>query len=697
MKRGAIALMTLWIVGTLGCAGGPGRPSAEQPAWVAELSGAEQQARFILAVSSAAPGPTVPDAGAEAARMARQKLAAALSEYAREVLTAFAEDRDDYPSPSEPMCQEFIAALAEDVAAVIVRRAVPQDSWEGPGQKVYVLYRLSLAVVNDEILHRSRASLDYLNPFGAPPEEVTAELGAFLARRLRENLREAARTRTVTEETPTEQRPPAWLEAGRHDTYPPERFLCAIGVGEDQPDAERSARDELGSLIQGTLGRTVSQVAESADEVPLTLNARTLDPRELGFTSADLVAVRAPEHWEDPLTETHYVFAVLDRNTAKIMWEREMADALKKSDSLAASARNQQEAENYAASLKDYLDAFAAARQAVELQLRALTVAAQESGPELREALPGPVLVGLKQELEELLARLAVEKTAGDGQWVPPGMPLREPVQVKVVAGESRKPVGGLPVRLLVAGAGSRSIGRLITDEAGTAEWQLQEPPPAGQGHLLVAEIDLDYLSGDGPVAGLKRPCATFTYELRSRSNTLFAFYVSETVADGSPATPIVTERVKRAMSDKGFRLVEEAEMLKHVRAAELAVDRPEAEVLDAFSPLRESLEPGQFLLVVLGAVKTELTDAIETTEGELFIASCPFRFRLLDPEVAEGNRTILEVEGKGQGAYTDSEVEAVKRAREDAASAVVRQLLGKMEGKLAPEPARSRPMEPRA
>lgn len=687
VKRTAVVCAGLLIVVLAGCGVVSKEPSQERPAWLEAPGLTDEPGRFVSAVGAAGPGASLEEMQRQADAIARERLATAISEYTRSTMAAFLASHPEYPSPTAPLCEEFTSAVVGDVSAGILRRAVRQDAWQGPGGEAYVLYRLPVSVLNDEMIQKMSYSLSHVNPFGTGADQVTAEMADFLEEKLEEGLEEAARARPVTEETPPQYRPPAWLEVGRHEDYPAQEFFSAIGVAVDLAGAERSARTELAALMDARLGREIRTVTDRPDGGPLAENVDWIEPDAIAFTEKDLVATRIAEHWHDALTDMHYALAVVDRTTADLVYRGGITEALERSSSLTTSGRNHQKADNYARSLKDYLDALVEARRAVEAQLRAMVVAPEESAIEPGIIIPEPVLAEVKQELRALLQSIVIDKTGGDGQWVAPGVPLKAPLQARITAGDAQEPVAGVPVRLLIGPPDGKVAARAFTDAEGMVEWRLREPPPAGSPpNIIVAELDLEHLAPEADLFRLDPPQVAFDYVLRSRANAWFAFHVRERTADGLLVPTELTVRLKQAMEAEGFLLVEEQEILKHLKAGEIGVDSHEADVLDAFSALRQSMGPGKFLLIVIGEVQRQLVETVATAEGELYIVHCPFQIKVFDPDLPGERKSVLVATGTGQGAYTDSEAEAEARARADAAASAVAQLLSEMRERLAPE-----------
>ncbi|MHC5034708.1 MAG: hypothetical protein ACYTFZ_06700, partial [Planctomycetota bacterium] len=565
----------------------------------------------------------------------------------------------------------------------VLRQAVQQDAWDGPRGKVYVLYRIPLSVVHSEIMRRMPYGLDVINPFGAAEAEATDQLAAFLDARLHQRLTAAARERPGSSGAPAGPRPPEWLELGRHRRYPGGEFLSAIGIGSDFLEAEQAAQVELAARIEADLARAVRTRRGLQAGSVLAENLGWLAPGAFSCPAEDLVAARTAEAWHDPTTDTHYALGVLDRAKASQTYRNGVHLARERSESLHASGLNHRKADNHAASLKDLLDAFVAAQEAVECQLKGIVVAPIDESPNFEGMVAEPILSQIGSDLELLLKSITITKIAGDAQWMPPGTPPKEPLEVRVIAGEPPQGVPQLPLRLRM-GYDGEVVGRALTDAEGAIRWRVNRAPPADVSRpAIVAELDL---AAWAPAANLQRltvPQAAFTYVLRSRENTLLALHIREDSSEGAEPAQSLAETLREALTAEGFRLVAESDVSGHFETASLTPESSDGEVLEAYATLRQSLGPGRFLLVVIGEVRSRLVEATQTPTGKLYIVYCPFEIRVLDSESSNAQQAVLAVSGTGKDAYLEKEAEARRRARVDAAAEAAAQLLAGLRQKL--------------
>jgi hypothetical protein len=86
--------------------------------------------------------------------------------------------------------------------------------------------------------------------------------------------------------------------------------------------------------------------------------------------------------------------------------------------------------------------------------------------------------------------------------------------------------------------------------------------------------------------------------------------------------------------------------------------------------------------------VEALISETLEVDGGNLCIAHCPFEFRVIDGGLPEGKRTVLTVRGRGAGAYLEDQLEALRRARAEAAEEATVLLLKGLRGRLKPERA---------
>jgi hypothetical protein len=673
----------LLIVALAGCRAVWPVVSVEKPLWVDTPAGEGDAARFLSVTGVVGPGGPEQQPAEEAERAARENLARALSDYTRQALTSFLQAHPEYPPGQSPQCQEFAAMLTAEVAGIILRQSIKQDLWEGPDGKAYVLYRLPYTVVHDEIVAKMRYSIRHINPFGEAAERAVSQMQSFLDARQRDRLTAAAVSRPETPETPPEQVTPRWLEADRHEAYPSDKFLTAIGLGADLESAERAARTELAGRLSTDLAQLVQRVRMEERGTPLARELPWVDPMSLTFADGDLVADRIAEQWHDPVTETYYTLVVLDRDTAAAVCRAEMTKAQELAAGLRASARNHEKAENLAASLKDYADALAAACGASRWQLKAAVMAPPARAAQMEAISREPLLAQVKEDLQSLLRSVTVDKAGGDRQWLPPGVPPRAPLQVRVT-GQGGKPVAGLLISF-VLGEETGITGSALTDANGVAEWRMQQPLAAGLSTTVTAALDLKGLSPRSDLFRLTMPSASFEYVLRSRQNARLAVLVRERAASNKMIPASLADDVRQALSAEGFRLVPENESASYPTAADVSIAWSDSRIVEAFSGLKETVGPDAFLLIVVGEIEVRPESSVKTDRGRLYVVYCPFTIRVLDGSLPGEQKTVLTVSGKGRGGYLEDESEAARRARAEASAEATAQLVSGLREKLGP------------
>jgi len=666
----ALAAGLALMAALAGCTGLPGGGGTATPEWVQAPDVVGDQGKFLTARGQAAAG--AQDALKQADEAARNRLAAVLSEYTQTTARAFLTADGVADSP---LAAPFTHTLSAEVSSAILRASISRDTWVDADGATHVLYRVPIALVDDKIVEGALQTAATANPFGKDPQQVAGEVEKFLQSRLTERLKVAARTHAPAPQVPARERTPAWLEADRHAGYPSDKFLSAIGLGADEQAAGGSARTELAAAIDTRMqGQLRALLAEPASG-PIDDDVQHLGPDSLHFSATDLVATRIAERWHDSVTDTYYVLAVLDRAAAAPLYRERLSEAQSKAGDLSALAQNDRKADKYAASLVDYLDALSAATGALRMQLAALAVAPEAESAGLSGLTTQPLVSQAKAGLSALLEQISLTAVSGDGQWVPPGGAPRAPLVVQATAGPGKVPLPGVPLRLDILGAQKPVQAR--TDEAGTASCTIAGPLPIGPRRgTITATLDLAQLAGGADLTGLKPPEVDFHYALRSRANTTIAVYFYD-ADSGSAAAPVALQ-LRGALIGAGWQVMDDARVAENVRAGKPDPDAPPADAVDA-AGLRQGLAPRQSLLVVVGRLNTHLVDTVKVTGGDLKIVNADYSLALVDAESGEPARTIMTAEGKGQGAYTDDEVEAGARATADAADVISKKVLGEL------------------
>jgi hypothetical protein len=665
--------MLCLVVGALGCQSG-WLARGDQPDWVDAPAQPESQSEFLSAVGVAeAEGD--PEPARELADLgARDELRDAISDYTRRAVTGFFNANRQYPPPSSPLSGELVDILRTEVAANILRLAMREKTWEAPGGRVYVLYRVPIALVHTEISQRARDAVVYVNPFGAAADQAVVELDRHLAALVSERLKETTRKRPPSETTPPEERTPEWLETGHHKNFPTDKYYSAIGLGKDLPAAEASARAEMAFRLNSQMDRLIPRLPSIPAAESLAKDLQWLDVGALGFTEDDLSIARIAERWHDPVTSTHYTLAVLEPSSAALVLRDRITAARDAAQGLLASARNHQRAENYAVSLREYGEAVVTAGQAVVVQAKAAAMAPREMD-EILGLVTEPLLDQACEGARSLLAGFRLNVVDGDRQWLHPSRPPGQAFAVKASAGDPLGPAEGLPVLFLHRETG-REFGGATTDAAGLARWTVADPlPPEPLSGAVVARLDLEAAGLPVEAARLSSPEVEFDYVVRSTANTRLVLLLRGSVGGERLPAKMAADAVEDALMHAGFQFVSNDEVLQHVPAVELTPESDDRAVREAFASLRASLGQYRCLLVVIGELQPHVAETSPVDEGKLFFARCPWRFRAVDMDLPGDDHTVLDISGTAAAAYLGDEVEALRRARTEGRQQAAAQL----------------------
>ena len=673
MRHFKIALVFSLAVVLPGCVRF-GQAQREKPPWVSMPEAAEESSKFISAVGMAAAGPSKEARLAVAEQEARAELARAVTDYVQHVLETFLQTHANFADPASTAAQEFTTAVSTEVPNALLRQSLHSDAWEDASAgTVYVLYRIPISMVNDRIGEKVTLTLRTVNPFPQGREgEVTDALRQFLNAQLKERVALAARREEPEAATARSLLSPAWLAFGRHDDYPSAKFMTAIGLGDDRLAAERSARVELASQVEVNAVNRLLSSAGTAGE--LGANLKAVRQEQFHFSETDLVAVQIVETWYDHVTDTYYAFGVVDRQMAGDLHGTQVRAAFKQGEELFQSARNHQKAGNHERALQEYAQALARMRGAVKFQLAAMVVDPARADEFLALARGVTPLQEIKNKMAEVLAAFSLLADSGDGQWTPPGVPLRKPLVVKVVAGREARPLPDIPVRFrFVGGKGElQQLAKTAADGRASCEVQRVDAAAETVGAIQCG-VALDELAAGADFSGITPPSLTFKYVLRTRENTQFAVYVDErTLSDKVTVGHLVRDAVCASLAEAQFGVVDDAKL--PARVVKLTGDSAEADVLAAFASLNEDLAGKGFLLIVVGDVRCRLVETTKTSRGDLHYVEARAVLRVIDPALSP-QATVLVLTASRPEARTGDPEEAAWGAREKVAKLTAQKL----------------------
>jgi hypothetical protein len=350
-------------------------------------------------------------------------------------------------------------------------------------------------------------------------------------------------------------------------------------------------------------------------------------------------------------------------------------------------ARDHVRAGNTVPAIRRYMVALDTAERAALCQIKAMTVAPLDDQAPLRTLIQEPILPEAQRGVTVLLQSLRIEKLSGEHQWIVPGMPPAEPYRVKVTVGENHQPVADMPVRLAY-GTGPEAVLKARTNADGEAEWRLPRSLPlgdAGRSRVHV-ELALDDLAGATDALGVPAPGVDFVYLPRSAEHARLLLHVREKTAGGRLVTTPLAGQLRAALEEAGYDVLEEAAIPLSVRTADISLEWTDQQILEPFSSLLEPRAGTEgFILVVVGQVEALISETLDVDGGNLCIAHCPFELRVIDGGLPEGRRTLLRIQGRGAGAYLEDQLEALRRARTEAAAEATALLLKGLRGRLKP------------
>ncbi len=678
-----LSLCGLLLAVAIGLSGCP-VPRSRGPRPPREWAGAPEASSFRRGFLSAmgVGSPEESDPARVADRIARQELASAVAGYAERALTEFVDAGEGGLAADSPAVAAFREALVTEVAAALLRQSLQPEKWREEDGRLFVLYQVPAERVNACLVNQTRGLLPHQNPFGDEPTAVARALEEFLSGRARRQKLETARSRPAAEDASQDETLPVWMETGGHPDYSHERFLTVIGVGPGRMEARQNGRSELAAWLNGRLQKIIQSVRAAKEESVLAANLASVPHLFPRFSPDGLRGVRFPENWYDPVTDTGYVFTVLNRDTATVLLRQHALEEAEKAESFGSSGDNHEKAGNHAEALANYLEALLHAQQAVTLQCKALAAGTPSAADELRKLFPDPLAARAKERLRALLDRVEVRKVQGDRQVLPGDVAPREAFVVSVTVGEQGEPLADIPLRLVTDGQQPRPLGRATTNAGGVARWELDSPPPAdGGAGTVVAQMALDEMAPAADMSGIDMPSVQFEYAFRSRENTRYVLAIQ---GEGAAAAAVRTA-LEGVLAAEGFQPVPQTLLLKRIRPAPPVSSPSDDELIERFSELAQELGPDKFLLIIGGQVETRLVEKTTTTQGELYIVYCSYDIRALDADLPAPLRRIAETKGNGQGASLESETDATERATTDAVRAVTRTIRAALRRRFGP------------
>lgn len=267
--------------------------------------------------------------------------------------------------------------------------------------------------------------------------------------------------------------PPAWVRDGTHPSYPKRAFIVGVGSSEQSGnDAADRARVEANARAQ-----VAKQLRLAIEEVQVIHNwevgtsAVTSGGHEVLQTNVErldlsLEGVEIVEHYSDIERRVLFCLAVMDRAKAKRSLKIKLRESRRRAERLVDEADGALGHGQLLATLKLYLEA------------HAIMLGMANDGALLRVVSGGRAhapkveLAELTSKITGMLAGLAIEAVAGNGQKAEKGKPLLEPLVVRLMVGGRQPPLaaGGVPIAFAVQDQGARWDANARTNADGEAK-----------------------------------------------------------------------------------------------------------------------------------------------------------------------------------------------------------------------------------
>ncbi len=693
MNRVTSALATVILLVFLnGCAVVETQPDTEKPSWAQEPESRKVHPGFLSAVGQGVAG--APEEALERATLeGRARLSESVSGYVGNSFAAFLEANPEWDPGRELGTRQFADALATEVSSDIMRRTIQKQSWapEDNGS-AYVLLRIPLTTVHNAIKDGFAALNRDYSLFEPDREETVLEtFSEHLDSALQKRLSEAAKPEPGKAPEDTRHHPPPeWLATGRSSRYPSDRYLLAIGLGDNLLQAENNARRAALQRVAG-LARTVAHAGgEDSDDLSdhhFLRQAADLPAARLHSFPENIIDVRIAKLWYDSAIDVHYAMAVINRASAAGNCSAAAKKQIDEWRQRQSYGLNQEKAGNFKEALEDMLVAAANGEAALHncLTAYALSPALPEIGG-CNEKLEGLSLAGTYSDLNRLLRQFKIIPEKGPGRWTPAERTARRHLSVRIVVGPDEQPVRGMPVKFELVDLGgefARSGGSSVIVEsdrdgaAGTEVRNIRDISRMEGADIRISLAAAEILTDKGIYARLDTPAVDFSYERAHGSTMALAVRIGETGPDGeappdrSSGRNALIERLENA----GVSLLGEDRL--HLSPEDIS-DAMDGNLDGVVRAVGETIgeEHGADILVflALGGSQFEITATRSTSLGELIFAVCRTEVHMI--KAGETPEVIAVVGAEGMGAAIEQEEEALAEAREEAAAKIAEEIL---------------------
>ena len=134
---------------------------------------------------------------------------------------------------------------------------------------------------------------------------------------------------------------PNWVNGELPPEYPKEKFVTALGTGENLEAAQIAAKSELSRIFSAELNSEIELIEqESVVGDQSTQGSEMLINTKIS-TDVELQGVEVPLHWRDPVTAEVWAFAVLERRKECLRIRNEGTNLMIRLDALSVDSQDQ--------------------------------------------------------------------------------------------------------------------------------------------------------------------------------------------------------------------------------------------------------------------------------------------------------------------------------------------------------------------
>ncbi len=132
---------------------------------------------------------------------------------------------------------------------------------------------------------------------------------------------------------------PAWVESARSPEYSKEKFVTALGTGENLELARGAAKSELSRIFSAELKSEIELIDQESVVGDQVFQSSEMLTTTIISTEVQLEGVEVPLHWRDPRSGEIWALAVLERRKECLRIRSEGKDLITRLDSLSANSQ----------------------------------------------------------------------------------------------------------------------------------------------------------------------------------------------------------------------------------------------------------------------------------------------------------------------------------------------------------------------